>query len=357
MLDKWCLFGKLALTATSPTEQLNKTVQRLGGKVDLQIELSGCDVETAISLLNEGASEMVVPTDRFEEFSDAIPSERLRVVVEFEQNEISEFLNRGTKWVIKCQDLTDATVEVLAGLTRSGSLQVELEDTLAPQKLTELHRANIDCLIEPVGSKTNQYLTESLSLMLNSDRPDGLWPTIVTDELGTALGLAYSNRESLHEAIQTRAGVYWSRSRNGLWVKGASSGATQALLGIALDCDSDCLRFTVRQQLPGFCHRETYTCFGAERNIQAIIARLTERIHGADEKSFTRKLANDAKMLETKLLEEAKELSDANSTEEIAWEAADVLYFSLVKLVNSGVSLDNVYGELARRMNRVVRRK
>ena len=59
-------------------------------------------------------------------------------------------------------------------------------------------------------------------------------------------------------------GVYHSRSR-GLWVKGATSGATQELLRIDADCDRDCLRFTVRQQPPGFCHLNTRTCWGAER--------------------------------------------------------------------------------------------
>ena len=352
-LDKWCLFGKLALTASSQTDQLQKTIRRLGGKVDLQIELAECDMETATALLNDGASEIVVPIDRLQEFSEAIPRERLRVAT----NEIGELDGIGTNRLLKCQELTDANLEMLAGSTPGGTVQIEPENDLTPQQLAQLHRANIDCLIDPLGLETDQYFAESLSLMLGTDRTDGLWPTIITDELGTALGLAYSNRESLLQAIQTRSGVYWSRSRNELWVKGKSSGATQELLQITLDCDSDCLRFTVRQELPGFCHRETYTCFGAERNIQAVIARLHDRIHGADENSFTKKLANDANMLETKLLEEATELSDANSPEEIAWEAADVLYFSLVKLVNSGVSLNEVYGELARRMNRVVRRK
>ncbi len=65
-------------------------------------------------------------------------------------------------------------------------------------------------------------------------------------------------------------------------------------------------------------------------------------------------------ILEAKLLEEAKELSDAcqqDDDDEIVWEAADVLYFSLVAMLKNGVTLDQVHQELARRMNRVVRRK
>ena len=214
------------------------------------------------------------------------------------------------------------------------------------------------CMIDvSVLEQDSELLPAMVTQLVKSDRSDGLIPTVIVDPLGTALGLAYSNAASIAHAFKTRNGTYWSRSRNELWEKGATSGATQRLLRIDTDCDSDCLRFTVDQRPPGFCHRNTYTCFGQQRSIQTVIHRLQERIKGSDTKSFTYKLANDAKMLETKLLEEAQELSDADTDDEVAWEAADVLYFSLVKMVNQGVSLDRVFAELSRRMNRVVRRK
>ena len=113
------------------------------------------------------------------------------------------------------------------------------------------------------------------------------------------------------------------------------------------------------QDAPGFCHRNTHTCFGAERSIATVIQRLTERIHSPDAKSFTKKLAGDAELLQKKLLEEAQELAEAAQLDdryEVAWEAADVMYFSLVAMLNNGVGLEEVYAELARRMNRIVRR-
>ena len=81
----------------------------------------------------------------------------------------------------------------------------------------------------------------------SSDRPDGLIPTVVTDERGIALGLVYSSEESLAESFKTGTGVYQSRKR-GLWYKGATSGDTQELVRISLDCDQDCLKFVVRQK-------------------------------------------------------------------------------------------------------------
>ena len=94
-----------------------------------------------------------------------------------------------------------------------------------------------------------------------SDRADGLWPTVVVDEYDRALGLCYSNIDSLRRAFETHTGVYWSRKR-GLWEKGASSGATQALLSVGVDCDRDTLVFRVKQHGPGFCHLRTCSCFG-----------------------------------------------------------------------------------------------
>ena len=59
--------------------------------------------------------------------------------------------------------------------------------------------------------------------------------------------VAYVNQQALDRAIETRAAVFWSTSRNELWEKGKTSGATQALLRVDLDCDRDALKFTVRQ--------------------------------------------------------------------------------------------------------------
>src|SRR5918995_1157680 len=71
-------------------------------------------------------------------------------------------------------------------------------------------------------------LAEAVAAPLESDRPDGLWPTVVVDERGTALGMCYSDLESLRAAFEHGQGAYHSRAR-GLWVKGVTSGATQEL--------------------------------------------------------------------------------------------------------------------------------
>lgn len=334
----WSLFGKLALSGVEPThiQSLVNIIESVGGFVDLQIELTAPTEQDALDLLNAGASSIVWPAagQRPEEMlgeNHLIPPSRL--VFRLDSDSIDEAIPAG---------------------------HVVTLSNPAADRIAELEMARIDCYID-AGTLDEQpeMIAEFLKTVLVTDHPDGLWATMIVDPLGVALGLAWSNDESLLYAIEHRCGVYWSRSRDGLWIKGESSGATQHLLGIRFDCDRDCLRFTVTQDPPGFCHRDTYTCFGEQRSIQSVIHRLTERINDTDEGSFTRKLANDPALLESKLLEEAQELSDAahqDCPKEVAWEAADVLYFSLIAMIKNGVSLDQVYQELARRMNRVVRR-
>jgi phosphoribosyl-ATP pyrophosphohydrolase len=198
-------------------------------------------------------------------------------------------------------------------------------------------------------------LADAIAAPLRSDRPDGLWPTVVTDELGAALGLVYSSPESLRQAVRTRRGVYHSR-RRGLWTKGDSSGDTQDLLRIDLDCDRDALRFTVRQAGNGFCHRATTSCWGNSRGLQALAQRIAAQSSRPETGSYSARLLNDPPLLRSKLVEEAGELADATTTHEVIREAADVMYFTLVAMQRAGATLADVAAELDRRALRLTRR-
>jgi phosphoribosyl-ATP pyrophosphohydrolase/phosphoribosyl-AMP cyclohydrolase len=186
---------------------------------------------------------------------------------------------------------------------------------------------------------------------------NGLIPTVVVDENGECLGLVYSNHESVSEAVKTRKGVYFSRKR-GLWVKGNESGNTQELLRIEVDCDRDALRFIVRQHGRGFCHlKDRSSCFGDdEMRISKLFKIVESRAQQAPEESYTKKLLSSSSLLDSKIIEEANELVDASSPQEVIHEAADVLYFTIVKCVSKGVSLKDLQNELLSRSLRVTRR-
>lgn len=188
----------------------------------------------------------------------------------------------------------------------------------------------------------------------SSDRPDSLIPTVVTDENGIALGLVYSSEESVGEALRTQTGVYQSRKR-GLWHKGASSGDTQELVRISLDCDSDALKFVVRQK-GRFCHLEQFGCFGELKGIPRLEQTLKSRKESAPEGSYTARLFSDERLLRAKIMEEAEELCDAKDPQNLAFEAADLIYFALTKAVGAGVSLADIERSLDAKSWKVKRR-
>lgn len=89
----------------------------------------------------------------------------------------------------------------------------------------------------------------------------GLIPTVVQDaENGDVLMVAWVNEEALARTLETRQGTYWSRSRNELWVKGLTSGHTQKVLDVMIDCDGDTLLYLV-EQVGAACHTGTRSCF------------------------------------------------------------------------------------------------
>jgi phosphoribosyl-AMP cyclohydrolase / phosphoribosyl-ATP pyrophosphohydrolase len=199
-------------------------------------------------------------------------------------------------------------------------------------------------------------LADAVAAPLKSEREDGLWATVIVDEQERALGLAWSDLESLREAFRQRRGIYHSR-RRGLWIKGETSGDTQELLRVDLDCDRDALRFVVRQRGRGFCHEGTWTCWGEDRGLPRLLRRLRSRLESAPEGSYTRRLFEEEGLLAAKLREEAKELSEAKTDAEVVHEAADVLYFTLVAMAKEGVDLRAVEEELERRSLRLTRRR
>lgn len=208
---------------------------------------------------------------------------------------------------------------------------------------------------------------------LTTDRPDGLFTTLITSPAPayTALGIVYSSVESILESISTGEGVYQSRKRRDeLWYKGKTSGATQKLVSLSKDCDSDVVKFVVEQkQGSGFCHKnKNYTCFNDNelygdavgQGLAKLDGTLASRLESAPEKSYTRRLFNDDELLVAKMKEELDELIEAGrqkNKNEVAWEAADLLYFVMTWCVKNGVRLSDIEKNLDIKSLKVTRRK
>ena len=179
------------------------------------------------------------------------------------------------------------------------------------------------------------------------DWSKGLLPTVVSDEAGRVLMLAYSSRASLRRTLREGRMSYYSRSRRKLWRKGDTSGHGQQLLRLRTDCDGDALLATVAQTGVA-CHKGGYSCFGDERfTWHDLFAVVNERLQKARPGSYTRSLSKTK--VRQKLLEEAAEVILASKPGELVWEAADLLYFTTVLLAKEGIGPAQVLRELQRR--------
>jgi len=191
----------------------------------------------------------------------------------------------------------------------------------------------------------------------------GLIPAIVQNAATReVLTLAYMNRESLQRTIETKQTWFWSRSRNELWHKGATSGNTQQVVSLALDCDRDAIIVMVNPAGPA-CHTGAVSCFDVGTrpdDLGPLLDQLYELIQSRErerpEGSYTTYLfeAGLDKILK-KLGEESAETIIAaknDDDERLTAEVSDLIYHLLVLLVARGVSLSQVAGELGERRRR-----
>ena len=336
-------------------------------------------VEAAIEWLDAGATKVVLGTAATVEVLSQLPPERTVVALDsFEGEVVTHGWTKGTGQRVedKLEELRELTSGfLLTFVEREGRMTGTDPDTLrrylasagdcrvtfaggiaTAEEIGSIHELGADSQVGMALYKGDLTVADAVAACIKSDRPDGLWPTIVTNERGQSLGLAYSNADSLHQTIETGDVTYWSRSRGELWQKGLTSGATQRLIDLTMDCDSDTLKYRVTQAGRGFCHLPQTSCFGDFDGFAELERRLAERKASAPEGSFTARLFEDAGLLASKITEEAAELNEATEHGDIVHEAADVLFFVMTRLTAEGIPLDEIEAELDRRALKVTRR-
>jgi phosphoribosyl-ATP pyrophosphohydrolase len=337
------------------------------------------DLDTARAWLDAGAAKIVIGTAATPAFCGALPRERLIAAVDAERGQVVVDGWRTATGVAVLERIRELAPFVGGFLFT----QVEREgamDGFDFQAVAAAARAAGDARLTAAGGVTTAAeiaaldeigvdaqvgmalysgrLTfgEAVAAPLAKPLEGGVWPTVVCDEWERALGLVWSTRESVVRAVTERRGIYWSRSRKALWVKGETSGNRQDLLRVDLDCDRDALRFTVRQHGVGFCHLDRRACWPAEFAPDDLERTIAERAGRPDPASGTAKLLADPALLAAKLAEEAAELAAAATPPAVVHETADLLYLALVALARGGASLADVRTELARRHGAVTRR-
>jgi phosphoribosyl-AMP cyclohydrolase / phosphoribosyl-ATP pyrophosphohydrolase len=177
----------------------------------------------------------------------------------------------------------------------------------------------------------------------------GLVPCVVQDSsTGEVLMVAYMNEAALERTKATGELHLWSRSRQELWHKGATSGNTQAVKALRVDCDGDALLALVEPAGPA-CHTGQRTCFyrgegqaAPHETLPALERTLRSRVAERPAGSYTVELLDDPKRIGEKVMEEAEEVARAareESDERVDEEAADLMYHLLVLMHSRGRSL------------------
>ena len=330
------------------------------------------DRRRAAELLRAGASRVIVGTAASEELLAGLPRERVLVAVDhragtllshgWQAEEREAPLERIRRLSPLCGGFLvtrvdregwlggvdwDAARELRAatdrGLTYAGGVASAAD-------VAALDRLGLDAQVGMALYTGRLDPAEAFAACLDFDKGGGRLPCVVEDAAGRVRMLAWQTPESLRQALAAGRGVYWSRSRGEVWVKGATSGNTQQLLRARADCDRDTVLFTVDSPGP-VCHTGTATCFGPVDfrldDLEAVIARRRE---AAPPESYTARLLADPDLLDAKIREEAEEVIEARERpDDLVWECADLLYHLLARMAAGGVRLDQVAAELERR--------
>jgi len=203
------------------------------------------------------------------------------------------------------------------------------------------------------------------------EKCQNLLPVIVQDSSSNeVLMMAFMNKEALELSLQSKYAHYYSRTKERLWKKGESSGHTQKIVSFSIDCDNDTLLIKVEQSGVA-CHTGRKSCFFTNLEsgdatlevevdttamygvIDQLYHTIMEKKNDDPSKSYTASLISKGEnSYLKKIVEEAGEFCFAikdNNKEEIVYEAADMVYHTMVAMADKGISPELVKKELARR--------
>lgn len=332
------------------------------------------DVERGQRLLRAGARRIIIGTMAEPEFLEQFPRGRVIAAVDSREDRVVDRAWRrrldespverarrlepyvgGFLYTVVEREGMEAGLDV----ARITSLREAVDKPVTAaggvrsvDEIVVFDRLGVDVQVGMALYRGTIQLGEAFAAVVDFGKDDERVPTVVQDARdGRVLMVAHSTRETLTEAIETGDVVLWSR-RRGRWRKGEESGNTQRLVRVEADCDRDALLFLVDPAGPA-CHRGTASCFGERPfSLATLEAVIAERAAAADDGSYTKRLLGDAVARHAKVLEEANELTEAETYHEVRWEAADLLYHTLVELNASGVPLRAVIAELESRRRR-----
>lgn len=385
-------FGEVAvidLDAAMGTGSNKELILDICKAADVRVGGGIRDVDTARTMLRAGAKSIIIGTMASPEFLRQLPAERVIVALDHIKQEVVDrgwtrstgesISDRAERLQEYCSGflvtfvetegcLTGLPAEKVADLMHGLPGRITVAGGISSkEEIVEISKMGVDVQVGMALYKGIVDPVEAVIESLNFQQPlasneDGgktgcnvpLIPTIVQDESGQVLMMAYSSPESLRMAFQRGRGVYYSRSRKELWEKGATSGSVQELISCRPDCDRDSLLFRVRQS-NNACHVGSYSCFGGatasrQFSVPLLFEVLRQRRQDHPANSYSATLFRDRRKLLKKVMEEAFEVCTFDSRQNLCWEISDLIYFASLLAVDEGLSWQEIEAELGGRM-------
>ena len=327
-------------------------------------------LETIKSVLQKGVKKVIIPEKEVENISQNVSKNIIIARITLREksllnndlidlkNELKEDINRVVPYCSEFlidydKDLNideNTVLAVIDYISDFNNYPLTFLDT--NNKFTEiLEKKGVNPFICSSEIFKEKEMLQILISTLDFQKLEGLIPTIVQDEHNQILMLSFSSQASLTQALIQKKGIYYSRSRKSIWIKGETSGNHQTLNKVRYDCDQDALLFNVRQE-GDVCHLQRYSCFGnKEFKLSDLYDIIQDRILNPVTNSYTSKISKDERLIIEKIREESNEVINYTSDENLVWEIADLLYFIMVFMAKKGIKLQDILNELWSRRN------
>jgi len=359
-------FGS-AVLSNFPSDNLLKKVCSVA---ECYLIMNSPNFETIKSVLQMGVKKVIIPEKEVKNIGQKISKKIIIARITLQKmsllnnnlknltEELEEIINRVNPYcselLIDYDDEINTDKSILLGILNIISSFNQNSITFLDPNSTitkELEMKGINPLISAQNILEEKEMITIFKSVLDFQKQEGLIPTIVQDEHNQILMLAFSSQDSLTQALVQKRGIYYSRSRKSIWVKGETSGNYQTLYQARYDCDRDALLFIVRQSGDA-CHLPRYSCFGnKEFRLSDLYDIIQDRILNPVANSYTSKISKDEQLVIEKIREESNEVINYTDDKNLAWEIADLVYFILVLMAKKGIKLQDILNELWSRRN------
>jgi len=379
LLEEFSLYGEVAiidLNAAMGTGNNQKLIEQMLRKKPCRVGGGIRDLKTAKNYLAAGATKIILGTSANADFVKKLPRNSLIFAIDakgdyltthgWQQTADAKIVDIIPELAKNCGEFLYTQVKnegMMGGIDKERIEQVikasPIPVTVAGgissyEDLQWINNLGANSQIGMAIYSGAMQLDKAFLSLVDFSKMDMI-PTIAQDaKTGKVLMMAYSSKESLQMALSQKTGTYFSRSRQELWTKGLTSGNTQKLVHVDVDCDGDTVLFQVEQD-GNACHFERYSCFASQTknySLNYLDEIFESRLAEVNDKpSFTQQLFADEGLQIEKLEEECQELIEATEHNHVRWEAADLLFFTLVMAKAKGVSITEIINDLRSRNN------